>query len=316
LVIARAKKGSVASVIFGVAIATALMPPLCTVGFGLAISNWEFALGALYLFTINTIFIALATFLVLKLLRFPMVKYADSKKRRRTARIASLVGLLVMIPAGFTFYKVFEESRFMNQANALIHETIGLYEFKDRGRFMDNLTEISYKPDGESTIELVTMGDELIPDNVIASWNNKKNQYSKLQNTDLKVLQGGRDDSEEKLNYVNALYEAKKAELLSKDQRIQLLEGELAELSKFARKQIPFQDISAEARANYDNLASIAFSYVITTDFNSMDTIPVFQVKWKDPEDSKKIMEESKKLNDWLKLRIKDDKVQLKPLEN
>ena len=316
LVIARAKKGTVASVIFGVAIATALMPPLCTVGFGLAISNWEFALGALYLFTINTIFIALATFLVLKLLRFPMVKYADSKKRRRTARIASLVGLLVMIPAGFTFYKVFEESRFMNQANALIRETIGLYEFKDRGRFMDNLTEISYKPDGESTIELVTMGDELIPDNVIASWNNKKNQYSKLQNTDLKVLQGGRDDSEEKLNYVNALYEAKKAESLSKDQRIQLLEGELAELSKFARKQIPFQDISAEARANYDNLASIAFSYVITTDFNSMDTIPVFQVKWKDPEDSKKIMEESKKLNDWLKLRIKDDKVQLKPLEN
>jgi len=316
LVIARAKKGTVASVIFGVAIATALMPPLCTVGFGLAISNWEFALGALYLFTINTIFIALATFLVIKLLRFPMVKYADSKRRRRTARIASLVGLLVMIPAGFTFYKVFEESRFMNQANALIHETIGLYEFKDRGRFMENLTEINYEPDGASTIELVTMGDEVIPDNVIASWNNKKNQYSKLQNTDLKVLQGGRDDSEEKLNYVNALYEAKKAELLSKDQRIQLLEGELAELSKFAKKQIPFQDISAEARANYDNLASLAFSYVITTDFNSMDTVPVFQVKWKDPEDSKKIMEESRKLNDWLKLRIKDDKVQLKRLEN
>jgi uncharacterized hydrophobic protein (TIGR00271 family) len=59
LVIARAKKGTIASVIFGVAIATALMPPLCTVGFELAIGNFELAAGAMYLFTINTIFIGL-----------------------------------------------------------------------------------------------------------------------------------------------------------------------------------------------------------------------------------------------------------------
>jgi len=63
LVIARAKKGTIATVIFGVAIATALMPPLCTVGFGLAIRNWEYAWGALYLFTINTIFIQYSAFI-------------------------------------------------------------------------------------------------------------------------------------------------------------------------------------------------------------------------------------------------------------
>ncbi len=63
LVIARAKKGTIASVIFGVAIATALMPPLCTVGFGLAIGNWEYAAGAMYLFTINTISPFLSLFL-------------------------------------------------------------------------------------------------------------------------------------------------------------------------------------------------------------------------------------------------------------
>ena len=71
LVIARAKKGTIASVIFGVAIATALMPPLCTVGFGLAIGKPWYAAGAMYLFIINTIFIGLATFLVIKFLRFP-----------------------------------------------------------------------------------------------------------------------------------------------------------------------------------------------------------------------------------------------------
>lgn len=312
LVIARAKKGTIASVIFGVAIATALMPPLCTVGFELAIGNFELAAGAMYLFTINTIFIGLATFLVLKLLRFPMVKYADSVKRRRIGRIASLVALLVMIPAGFTFYNVFQESRFMKQADLLINETIAIYQFKDNGRYMKNLTDIKYNPDGESSIELVTMGDESIPENVIATWRNQMGQYSKLKNCNLKIFQGGQDDSEEKFNYVSELYESKKAELLNKDERIQLLEQELAALSKFANKQIPFNDISAEAKSNYDNLFSLSFSYVITTDFNSQDTIPVFEVKWKDPANEEKILTESRKLNDWLKIRLKDDKVIVK----
>ncbi|NNJ87874.1 MAG: DUF389 domain-containing protein [Eudoraea sp.] len=312
LVIARAKKGTIASVIFGVAIATALMPPLCTVGFGLAIGNYNFAAGAMYLFIINTIFIGLATFLVLKLLRFPMVKYADSAKRRMTARLASLVALLVMIPAGFTFYNVFQESRFRNQANQLISETIKIYEFKDNGRYMQNLTDIIYNPDGISSIELVTMGDEVIPENVIATWKNQMNRYAKLKETDLKVFQGGQDDTEEKFNYVNELYESKKAEIVNKDARIQLLEQELAELSSFARRQIPFNDISAEAKSNYDNLSSLSFSYVITTDFSSQDTIPIFEAKWKDPADTNKIRTESKRLNDWLKIRLKDNKVVVK----
>ena len=68
LMVARTKKGTIASVIFGVAIATALMPPLCTAGYGLAIWNIKYFVGAMYLFTINAIFIALATFIVLKLL--------------------------------------------------------------------------------------------------------------------------------------------------------------------------------------------------------------------------------------------------------
>ena len=312
LVIARAKKGTIASVIFGVAIATALMPPLCTVGFGLAIGNFAFAAGAMYLFIINTIFIGLATFLVLKLLRFPMVKYANSAKRRFIARIASLVALLVMIPAGFTFYNVFQESRYMNQANDLINKTIGIYQFKDRGRFMENLTEIEYEPDGISTIELVTMGDESIPENVIATWKNQMETYSNLKNTELKILQGGQDDSEQMFNYVNELYEAKKAELLSKDERIRLLEQELSELSSFAKKQIPFNDISAEARSNYDNLEKLSFSYVVTTDFKSLDTIPVFEVKWKDDSQIEQLNAESKKLNEWLKIRLKDPKVEVK----
>ena len=312
LVIARAKKGTIASVIFGVAIATALMPPLCTVGFGLAIGNLSYAGGAMYLFTINTIFIALATFLVLKILRFPMVRYANSRKRRFIGRIATLVAILVMIPAGYTFYNVFRKSQYMYQAQQLIKETIEVYEFQERGRYMDNLTEITYDRSGQSFIELVTMGDELIPENVINSWRNQKSKYPMLEEAQLRVIQGGRDDSEEKFRYVNELYEAKKAELLNKDERIRILEADLANLSKQATQQIPFEDISAEARASYEYLDGLSFYYSIRTDFSKTDTIPIFEVKWKDAASSNQIAQDSRKLHEWLKLRLKNDAIQLK----
>lgn len=312
LVIARAKKGTVATVIFGVAIATALMPPLCTVGFGLAIGNWEYATGAMYLFIINTIFIALATVIVLKLLRFPMVRYMHSKKRLYYARIATLVSLLVMIPAIITFYNVWQESRYMRQAQDLIKQTIEVYRFKDRGRYLDNLTEINYNRKGGSSIELVCMGDELIPDNVIASWNEQKNTFSRLEDTELKVVQGGRDDSEIKFNYINELYESKKAEISNKDERIKLLESELANLSKLSAKQIPFRQISAEAKTNFENLDNLGFAYTITTDFTKIDTIPIFDVVWKKGTKQSDIKKDTQKLSNWLKLRINDEKVQIK----
>jgi uncharacterized hydrophobic protein (TIGR00271 family) len=312
LVIARAKKGTVATVIFGVAIATALMPPLCTVGFGLAIGNWEYATGAMYLFIINTIFIALATVIVLKLLRFPMVRYMHSKKRLYYARIATLVSLLVMIPAIITFYNVWQESRYMRQAQDLIKQTIEVYRFKDRGRYLDNLTKINYNREGGSSIELVCMGDELIPDNVIASWNEQKTTFSRLEETELKIVQGGRDDSEIKFNYINELYESKKAELLNKDERINLLESELANLSKLSAKQIPFRQISAEAKTNFENLDNLGFAYTITTDFTKIDTIPIFDVVWKKGTKQSDIKKDTQKLSNWLKLRINDEKVQIK----
>jgi uncharacterized hydrophobic protein (TIGR00271 family) len=316
LVIARAKKGTIASVIFGVAIATALMPPLCTVGFGLAIGNLSYAGGALYLFIINTIFIALATFLVIKLLRFPMVRYVNSRRRRFIARVASVVAILVMIPAGYTFFQVFQESRFMIQARQLINETIGIYQFEEQGRFIDNLTEIRYNRKGQSYIEVVTMGDEQIPDNIIATWRSQKNEYPHLKDTEFRVVQGGRDDSQEKFNYISELYEAKKAELLNKDERIRLLEDELTSLSKLAVRQIPFREISAEARANYENLEGLGFSYKITTDFNKIDTLPVFEVNWKKSTARSEIQKDMGKLDKWLKLRLKDSTLLLREVAN
>ena len=332
LVIARAKKGTIASVIFGVAIATALMPPLCTVGFGLAIGNWDYASGAMYLFTINTIFIALATFLVIKILRFPMVRYANSERRRLISRLASIVAILMMVPAGWTFVKALGESQFRGDAQKFVSENIAKYQFAGNGMYLENLTNIEYhggdrtlldkilgknKNPKKSVIEVMFMGEELVPDNIISSWNTIKNEdYEELADTDLKIIQGSKNKEVDQIKYVDELYQAKKAELMGKEEKIALLEKELTQLQKIVSKQIPFNDVSAEAKANYENLASIGYSYTIRTDFKKVDTIPVFEVNWKPKTKSKDKDADMKKISEWLKLRLKDKKIQIRELKN
>ena len=311
LVIARAKKGTVASVIFGVAIATALMPPLCTVGFGLAIRNLGYAGGAMYLFSINTIFIALATFVVLKILRFPMVRYANSRRRRLIARVASLLAVLAMIPAGITFYNVFQESLFRRQVQELISQTIGVYQFEGNSRFMPNLSTIQYKPDGTSRLEWICMGDDPVPESVIQTWRAQKNRFSKLQNTDLNVV-SGTTDSEEKFRYVSELYEAKKAELLNRDERIRMLEDELTSMSSLAATQIPFSDISAEARANYPNLIGLDYAFTLQTDFQKTDTVPIIEARWKEDVPPQEREADLKRFSDWIQVRLKNPKIQVR----
>jgi uncharacterized hydrophobic protein (TIGR00271 family) len=316
LVIARAKKGTMASVIFGVAIATALMPPLCTVGFGLAIGKWDFAGGAMYLFIINTIFIGLATFLVLKLLRFPMVRYANSARRRFIGRMASLLAVIVMIPAGYTFYKVWKQSTFENQAQQFINDHVASYQFSNgSSRFLEDFADIEYNDGENSTIELVFMGDEAIPSNVIDTWKLQKNEYPRLQTAELKVIQGANNNEQERFNYVSELYEAKKAEIANKDQRIRILEEELATLTKAAGLQIPFQEISKEAKINYDHLQKLGFSYTISTDFNTMDTIPVFETKWDVNAPAEDVAKNTLKLTEWLKLKLNNKRIVVRRIE-
>ena len=311
LVIARAKKGTIATVIFGVAIATALMPPLCTVGYGLAIGNWEYAGGAMLLFGINTIFIGLATFLVLKLLRFPMVRYANSARRRLIARLVSLTALAVMIPAGWIFWGVYQEFKFTSDANKFIQENIASYKFTKDGRFLKDLSVVNYSRDEGSTIELIFMGNEGVPDGVIATWEANMKNFNNLDGCGLKIIQGSQGGQGDQLKYVEELYQSQKNELLGKDEKIALLESELRRLNKLNARQIPFQDISAEAQTNYENLEYLAFSNAIRTDFKKLDTVAVFEAKWKRDAKRVDIVKDAKKLHNWLKVRLKDSTILL-----
>lgn len=278
LIIARTKKGTIASVIFGVAIATALMPPLCTAGYGLAIQNWDYFLGAMYLFTINTIFIALATFLVLKLLRFPMLKYANSKKRSRIGKIATLLAIVVMVPAVWTFLNVLKESRFNHDAKTYIaNELDGL----PNANYIKKNAVYFFNPDQGSRIEITTFGSDEISDDTMHLLNSRLFNYRMLNETKLVINQATYREVNN-LEYMEELRSRDSLDLLSQQQKIHYLEKKVARLALLERDQIPFEEVLKEVKINYENLEQFSFSNKITSNFTRIDTLKVFNVKWID----------------------------------
>ena len=316
LIIARTKKGTIASVIFGVAIATALMPPLCTVGYGLAeavLDNSKglgFAWGAIYLFLINTIFIALATFLVLKLLRFPMLKYANSRRRKNIARIASFAALLVMIPAGVTFYRVLKESTFQNSAKRFIEQEL---ESLDNSSYIKKYASAQFKPGDISTIELTTFGTDQIPRSTMDLLRGRLQTYSGLKDTQLLLNQSRADNSfEDEVRYMEELRSRDSVDLLSKNQKIIFLEQKVSELSKLEKDQIPFKMLCDEARINYENLISLSYSKTLVSNFQKIDTLSLFTTKWIDTVDSAIIVKDQARLYNWLKYKLNVDTLLVK----
>lgn len=114
------KDGS--NVIPGVAIATALMPPLCTAGFGLAHGNWDYFFGAFYLFSINCVFIAFATLIFVKALKLPRRGLVTDSARRLQNLIITAIVLIVMLPSGFLAMQLVQKELFNTTANTAIQQ--------------------------------------------------------------------------------------------------------------------------------------------------------------------------------------------------
>lgn len=108
------------NVITGVAIATALMPPLCTAGYGLATFQFQFFFGSFYLFVINTVFIALATLVIVRLLHFPKSQLQDNRTERMTRRITWIVVMLTLLPSVYFGYDMVQQNRFEKEAAKFI----------------------------------------------------------------------------------------------------------------------------------------------------------------------------------------------------
>ncbi|MDX8553501.1 DUF389 domain-containing protein [Tenacibaculum sp. 1B UA] len=314
LIIARTKKGTIASVIFGVAIATALMPPLCTAGYGLAIGNFDYFLGAMYLFTINTIFIALATFLVLKLLGFTMIRYVNSAKRKRIAQIASFIAFLVMVPAVFTFVGVYNESiidaNYKKFLKAKVYDNPNLWLQREKLEVKDK------------TISLFFNGD--VSDATESFLRNELKSFPKIDSYSLVI-------NENKAKSVDRVVDAYDRAVKELDQKDNVIKGLLMEIDDLKstisnlnqtieqdalyrdKNSIPFSKISTEAKIRFNDIKEMSLAKVLSSsDFIKVDTATVVSVKWNAKLKDSILVKNENELRSWIQKELKTDKVQIR----
>ena len=318
LMVARTKKGTVASVIFGVAIATALMPPLCTAGYGLAIGNFSYFIGAMYLFMINTIFIALATFLVMKLLGFPMYKYANVAKRKRYSTIATIVGVAVMIPAIFTFINALNKSQIKTQINNFVINEIK--EIKSFQLIGDPDLDLDKKEIKFSFFNEVTEGEQNILNNQLANNTN----YTKIKDFKLKIK--GSDTKSFEL--ITTAYKDKREELQESKNIVAGLQKQITDLQETVsslnnrieqdalntnQKVVAFSRIAKDAKIRYRDIEEIGFARVLSSkDFIKIDTIPVVTIRWSVQLSDSIITPREIELRNWLQKELELDTLFIK----
>lgn len=273
----------------GVAIATALMPPLCTAGYGLALGNMKFFFGALYLYSINCVFICLATFLIVKYLQYPTTKQLDEKHQKQVRYIITTLILILILPSIYFAYQLFQEKKYQHQINVFM-ET----EFTDKGiAILYKKTKFNENP---KKLELGFL-TKRFNEEEIKSLNEKLKSYD-LNNTKLLIIQDTTDLKSDILNEINY----NKSVLSQKDVTILNLKNEIAS-NKYENKAL-----LAEIKILFPEIENISIAnHTFNEDTANTKTIPVLLYKSKTELD-----EASKqKLTLWLQQRLKKKQIEI-----
>ncbi len=317
------------NVVPGVAIATALMPPLCTAGYGLANLRFDYFLGAFYLFFINSVFISLATFIVVRYLKFPLLNNIYSQKLKRYRIYLTIFLVLTIIPSAIIFYNVIQEARF----NVSVEKFV-----KDHCSF-ENSELISFKSnynDTLSSLALYYIGDEVEEDKYLSLVNHlpdyglvNSDFFAITNKTTIKIHQENDADPinlDEKLTAFNNdlrisiledIYTKNNEIIKDKDLKIQLLEQELLKHTAKNADTFPYYQIGKELKFHFPIISQYAFSN--TVEHKSMnnsivqDTIPAFLIRFKKGYGNshrKKVLNEAE---GWLRVRL--NKNQLEAIE-
>ncbi len=284
------------NVVPGVAIATALMPPLCTAGYGLATMNFQYFIGAFYLFFINSVFIALSTLLIVRIMKFKRKGFVDDEREKKTKVYITVFVILTIIPSIIIGSRVVRESYFKQNAYRFINENMEFIGSRVINR------DLIFNSD-TSKIEITIIGD-VVSDNRISELN-KKLKFYDLENTKLIIYQQKDNlgkikeelNKDLKVGILENLYKNNEAIVKDKDSKIKFLEYEL---EKYKKNDYPIRALLGEIRIVFPELKSISLSNVIIANVESMktDTIPTAITEW----NTKDIPEA--KFKTWLGLRL------------
>jgi uncharacterized hydrophobic protein (TIGR00271 family) len=286
------------NVIPGVAIATALMPPLCTAGYGLAIGNAGYFFGAFYLFTINSTFICFATMLIVRFLNFQEESFMSPQMKKKVKTLIGVIVIAVIIPSIYIAQGLVRKSLFQGKVQHFINQA---FDFPATEVLK---YETVFNP--QKSIKVVLIGKQL-DENTIANLNNQLENFQ-LTGTEMSIKQAEKTlDAEALKSQVMEDFMTKNLDSLdSKNEQIAFLTGEIIKLKD---KDYPTRQLSEEFAAIDPNLQafSVQQAVVFNRDSQVQDTLHFAYTKFlKTPKKA-----ELKRLHAWLKVRINADSLKV-----
>lgn len=279
------------NVIPGVAIATALMPPLCTAGFGLASGNIYYFLGAVYLFFINSIFICLSTFLIVRFLKFKKKYFEDKTYEKKVSRYILIITIITVLPSIYLGYGIVDKSIFENNAQRFVRE-----QFQFKNTQVVNKSFV-YKSGGNE-IDLLVIGYEL-PKQTLDTIRKNLKKYN-LDHTKLNIRQGLNAKQEIDFSQIKASI---LEDVFKKDSATQVVNERLSKMEK------TYPDISKELKALYPDIDYYTATNVA---IQRMDTLPSDTITLVVAGFKRNIRtSDRQKLQGWLKSRLEADSLRL-----
>ena len=290
----RKEKGTVIS---GVAIATALMPPLCTIGYGISELRLAYIFGALYLFLINTIFIALATFIAVKLFKFPAVQTTDDNHKRLSKKWYAVIMIVVLAPSVFTAINVVKENNFKIKASTLVKNN------KNMGKsfIYDYKTNYSRKA---QNIEIFVAGENL-NDEIREKLYNEAESYGIMRSQiliheDATVMR--KDISETEI--MRSFYE-------HNDKQIKVLNDSIVKLNErleeSSYKTMPVQTIAQELFAQHPQITNVSITRGSAINAETSEETEQIVVFITSEQPMKKDLHDQ--IERWLKVRLQNENV-------
>lgn len=288
------------NVIPGVAIATALMPPLCTAGYGIATGSLPFFLGAIYLYFINSIFIAIATYLMVRYQRFSPINFVDRKQETRVRRWIAIVIILTIGPSIFMGYQIVRKAVYEQNAIRFVNQEFNLPSTQIVSRSIDPKSK---------RIELLLYGDKL-DDEMLAIIKDKMSLYD-LAGTELKIRQdvdktNPIDYNAIKTGVLEDLYKNTEQTLRKRDRVIDSLQKELERVKPI---NWPVKSMTDELSSVISPVEELSISPTIfyKVKENKYDTALTAYLKMKRRPNSAQV----KKITEWLKARTQNDSIRL-----
>ena len=278
------------NVIPGVAIATALMPPLCTAGYGLANGDMAFFLGAFYLFTINTVFIGISSVLISRFLKFPITSLVKEGQKTKVVRWTSFIIAITLIPSIYFGYLLVQAERFTESANRFITE-VSVYE----GSYLLK-NEIDAR---NRTISLIYGGSDLTESDKKAIA--KRATVYALTETKLLFKQGfSFNEGKESVNQIDKLKtEVNRLNLALKENK--------KDTDSIVSKPIIGKQLLTEIKALFPEVKSCSYAETVAfQDSTKTDAVKIVVI-----ETTKKglSLDARTKINGWLKKRLETEKV-------